>query len=375
VYHQEETKVYKQQLKHLMSEHVFESTQAKLKAERILKLIQDDNRIAEIKLKDDRRKLGNFTKDVDFSSEEYLRSLRREQDIRITQLRHEFERRAKEIQETYDARMKDTRDALDRHRLSRLSMISERKEKMVAEYMSQHTKALTDIKTYYSEITRQNLELISHLKEELKDIERAEKEDEIRKNERTAEYKKLQAPLKESEEQIKRLEGELISYKDERAALKHVKTNLDRVEGTRGGLLWEFEVIQQRFVDLKRERDELRQSFMSSVFDVKQKSSFRGVLLEKKLAAIQMVQEEHEAQLNEVLSRANIDPTLLGQVKGKSGDVLLRKSDEVRKLQNEYLRLQTKRNDLVRAVENKLGEFGLRSTELGFESTMTKLKL
>lgn len=108
---------------------------------------------------------------------------------------------------------------------------------------------------------------------------------------------------------------------------------------------------------------------MTSVFDVKQKSSFRGVLLEKKLAAIQMVQEEHEAQLNEVLSRANVGANVIGQVKGKSGDVLTRKSEEARKLQNEYLRLRTLREDLIATVETKLASFGLRAAELGLQMT------
>ena len=46
------------------------------------------------------------------------------------------------------------------------------------------------------------------------------------------------------------------------------------------------------------------------MYDVKQKSAFRGMLLEKKLAAMNRLQEEREAQLNEVLARANLEPRL-----------------------------------------------------------------
>ena len=60
------------------------------------------------------------------------------------------------------------------------------------------------------------------------------------------------------------------------------------------GLTW--------LAELKTERDELRRNFHASVFDVKQKSTFRSLLFEKKLSAMQRIQEEREAQLVEVLS-------------------------------------------------------------------------
>ena len=372
--HQFEIKIYKQRLKHLMAEELNGTTQKKTNAEVVLKEVQDENREAEIKVKDEKRFLSNASRETEFSHEEYVRSLKREQDIKVTMLRHEFERRASEIQNMYEARMKETRDKLDDIRKDKIKGIIDKKQRMINDYIAQHQKALNDIKVYYSDITHNNLDLIKSLKEEVKDFEAEQKKDEQRKNEKAAENKRLSAPLKKSEEEVIRLRAELEEYKKEKKTLKSIKSNLEQVESSKADLLWELEVLQQKFVDLRRERDELRQSFMTSVFDVKQKCSFRGVLLEKKLTAIQMVQQEHEAQLNEVLSRANIDPTLLGRVKGRSGDVLQRKAEEVRKLENEHHRLRMKHTDLIKSVEKKLAQFGLRSAELGFESVLPSLK-
>lgn len=366
--HQIEIKIYKHRLKHLMSEQLNEATQNKTKAELVLREIQDENRQAEVKIKDERTKVMNFVKELEFSNDEYIRSLKREQDVKVTMLRHEFERRATEIQSMFEARMKDTRDKLDGRRKERIRAIVERKQHMINDYMAQHQKALTDIKVYYSDITHNNLDLIKSLKEEVKDFEAEQRKDEIRKNEKASENKKLSAPLKKCEDEVVRLRAELEDYGREKKSLRTVNASLDAIERQKSDLTWEYEVLQQRFVDLKKERDDLRQSFMTSVFDVKQKSSFRGVLLEKKLAAMQMVQEEHEAQLNEVLARANVDPSLVGQVKGKSGDVLLRKSEEIRKLQNEATRLKNLQSDLLKAAVKKLAEFGLSATELGLGS-------
>ena len=43
-------------------------------------------------------------------------------------------------------------------------------------------------------------------------------------------------------------------------------------------------------------------------------AGFKNLLLEKKLNALNEALEQKEAQLNEVLARANLDPSVLGQV-------------------------------------------------------------
>jgi hypothetical protein len=69
------------------------------------------------------------------------------------------------------------------------------------------------------------------------------------------------------------------------------------------------------------------------------------------------VQEEREAQLNEVLGRANLDPTVLGQVKGHVDDILLRKNAETRAYQAEVSRLLALHEQLLEFTKDKLGEW------------------
>ena len=138
------------------------------------------------------------------------------------------------------------------------------------------------------------------------------------------------------------------------------------VEGSQSNVSWEYETLVQRLDDLKKDRQELDDNLRASIFEVKQKSAFRGLLLEKKLAALNKVQEEREAQLNEVLSRANLDPVVLTQVKGHVDDILLRKNNETRQYQTEVIRLQTLHEQLHEFTKNKLSEYGLSMTEFGY---------
>ncbi len=365
--HQVEIKIYKQRLKHLLFEHQNEITFKKTEAEQALKMAQDDDREVEHDIKEDRRTLNVALKEIEFTHEEYIRSLKREQDTKVTALRHEFERRSSEITKNYDAKMKKTRETLDRKRKEEIKSIEDRKHVMIDQLMSEHQRAFTDIKNYYNDITHNNLDLIKSLKEEVKDLEIEERKDQLRLHEKMSENKKLSAPLKRMQEDVIRLRQELDEYKVEKQEMKKVKAALALVENSQSTVSWEYETLLQRLEDLKKEKEELEFHLRCSIFEVKQKALFRGMLIEKKLVALNRIQEEREAQLNEVLSRANLEPTIMGQVKGHVDDIVLRKNNEIRRYQSDIVRLQDLHNNLQSLMKHKLAEYGLHMTELGFE--------
>lgn len=70
-----------------------------------------------------------------------------------------------------------------------------------------------------------------------------------------------------------------------------MKAQLVVVEGTQSTVQWEYETLLQRLEDLKQEKMALDVQLKAAVFEVKQKSAFKALLLEKKLAALSRVQE------------------------------------------------------------------------------------
>ena len=242
---------------------------------------------------------------------------------------------------------------------------------MIESMMQEHAKAFADIKNYYNDITHNNLDLIKSLKEEVKTQESEEKKDELKLSEKMQENKKLSAPLKRMEEDVVRLTAEYEEYTKEKAEMRRVKSALGVFDNQASGTGWEHETLLQRYEDLKLERDQLKSNLLASVFDVKQKAGFKGLLLEKKLSAVSRVQEEREAQLNEVLTRANLEPAVLGQLKGQVDDVIQRKNAEIRRMQTEVARLNALHEQMNSSVRRKLSEFGLTVHELGFEPAGT----
>jgi growth arrest-specific protein 8 len=365
--HQVEIKIYKRRLKHLLFEHQNELTRKKTEAEEALKMAQDDDRETENDLKEDRRLLNSNLKETEFSHEEYLRSMKREQDAKVTFLRHEFERKANEVQKMFDARIKQTRELLDKKRKEEIRAIEEKKTAMIAILMEEHKKTFADIKNYYSDITHNNLDFIKNLKENLKVAEQDEKKDLAKLHEKKIANQEIAAPLKKMQDDVERLKLQKQEYDHEKEQMTKIKTQLLIVESQQSNLQWEYETLFQRLDALKLEKQTLELQLKSSIYEVKQKTAFRGMLLEKKLTALNKVQEEREAQLNEVLSRANLEPTVLSQVKGHVDDILMRKNNDARLLQGEYMRLVALHDSLYANVQKKLEEYGLSMVELGFE--------
>ena len=83
--------------------------------------------------------------------------------------------------------------------------------------------------------------------------------------------------------------------------------------------LWQEETFVNIHIcfQTQDERDELYKKFVKAIHEVQQKSNFKNLLLEKKLGALADTLEKKEAQLNEVLSASNLDPTALTVVTRK----------------------------------------------------------
>eukprot|EP00501_MAST-03F_sp_TOSAG23-6_P000947 GSMAST32.ASY1.ANO1.983.1 assembled CDS len=363
--HQIDIKLYKQSVKHLLYEHQNEVTNAKHSQESQVSFIENDNRINEGQVKDDRRKFKKKYREMDLSHMACLRSLKQTHDQNIWKLRHEFERRAKETQLKYEKKMK----SVEKTRLE------ERKNEFCSQIMKQHEKAFSDIKTYYHDITHvlhNNLDLIKTLKEEVVELKKKERIDQKKMTKITLENKRMYEPLKCALADVETLRKELVRFKIEfqfffdKANLDATKEVLLTLDGKLKNMQWEFEVKSQKLEDLEEERNELCRFFFNfnlSVYSIKQKCGFKNLLIEKKLQAMQNELERKDVQL---LSHANIDSAVNSKVSRKWDDVIEMKNMTVRDLQQSLGDLIGKHNQMIEHYETKMLAYGIPVEELGF---------
>jgi len=76
----------------------------------------------------------------------------------------------KDLISKYEHKLKELREELELRMKVEVHEIEERKNQHINELMKNHQEAFTEMKTYYNDITRENLELIRMYKEKLIDI-------------------------------------------------------------------------------------------------------------------------------------------------------------------------------------------------------------
>ncbi|RHY28953.1 hypothetical protein DYB32_005580 [Aphanomyces invadans] len=367
--HQVEIKVYKQRVKHLLYEHQNEISALKIESETSLKIGQDDHRTIERELKTDKRSLKLDLKEMELSHEDYLKTLKQARPS------VEFERHAKELQQKFERKRKTFRDDLESQRRVDTLRIEERKNSHIAQLMAGHEKAFGEIKNYYNDITHNNLDLIKSLKEEVAEMKKKEAQDEKLMFEISQENKRMSEPLKKALQDVERLRKSIKSYDEDKVALKAAKAELLVLEDQLGSLSWEHEVLTQRFAQVQNEYNTLHSQFQTSIYDVQQKNGLKNLLLEKKLESMGDVLEQKDAQLNEVLAHAQLDPSIAAQVRRRLEDIMEAKNQEVRDLEKELAIVLKLLADYTKAAEAKLTEYGTPVDELGFSPNLNPTHL
>jgi chromosome segregation ATPase len=103
------------------------------------------------------------------------------------------------------------------------------------------------------------------------------------------------------------------------------------------------------------------------VYELHQKTGIKNLVLEKKLETIQESLETKDAQINQLLAAAKIDPKTLGVIKSTLEEVENLKNEAIKEIQAELKKIREAHSNMVKTYEGKLSEFGIPVEELGFD--------
>merc|ERR1712002_994335 len=371
--HQVEIKVYKQKAKQLLYEHHNASAELRMNSNLALKKNAEELADHEKVLRDEKTNLKVELRTLQLSHQDQVKELVKKQDIEITDLRENFERRSNEIVQKFEKKMKEEREILELRRRTEIHEIEDRKNGQIHALMKNHEKSFSVIKNYYNDITLNNLALINSLKEQIEEMKKKDERMEKEMAEIQLQNKRLIEPLQKAREEVEELRRQLTNYTKDKISLANAKIRIGIMEKEAKANDWEHELLFQRFGKIEKERDTLYAKFVAAIHEVQQKSNFKNLLLERKLSALGDALEKKEAQLNEVLSASNLDPTALTVVTKKLEDVLDSKNSAIKDLQYELARVCKAHNDLLRTYESKPASFGIPPEELGFKPLETTI--
>merc|ERR1719296_73363 len=270
------------------------------------------------------------------------------------------------MQAKYELRMKTIRDDMEKQRKGQIAKIEEAKNANIQQVMNKNSKNFIEIKNYYQEITVSNLDLIKRLKEEYQAIKKDETDDAKKMADLVHRNNQLKEPLKKANQDVERLEAELLAYDEDKKKLAGVKEKIKQHESQMTRMEFQHEVLQQQLKTVAAEREELYAKFQHAVYDVQQKSGLKNLFLEKKIDTVEEALETTEAQVDELMTSASVDQTTATGISQKLDHVIAWKDGIVVELQEEVDRIRDLPRTMVKTYESKLAEYGVSPEELGF---------
>jgi len=245
--------------------------------------------------------------------------------------------------------------------------IEERKNQHINDLLFNHQEAFDQIKGYYNDITHDNLQLIKSLKDEIAEMKDYERTNLQRMKSLTLGNQNLAEPLKQKEQTRQELQNQLKSYGKDKLALKNLIARTQMLDTEIKEANGHWRIANDKFSKLEKERDDLYNEFAKGVADVKKRSEYKNVVLERKLELLQGEFEQKQVQLSEVLASAKLDPNVVQNVTQKLEGLLQQKNTLCKDLEYQIHLASKQFNDTLRVFEKKLVDFGVPVEEIGVE--------
>ncbi|CAO1415796.1 unnamed protein product [Diamesa hyperborea] len=357
-----DTKNVMQQMKHLQYENQTKIGEMRAEMMTQLKLAQEDHAIQERELFNDKRELKKLCREKDELNELSIQQIKMKHSEVLSKEREKFQSESKEMASLHEQRLQEYMENSEiRHRME-MSEVEERKNNQIRQLIDAHEKAFGEMKSYYNDITINNLALISSIKEQMEEMRRQSERNEKQIADVTTQSRKLSDPLKDIQFEVNELRKKLEHYGRDKMSMQKLQKRFDALRKQFDGIKLECDAKELLCTKITEERDELRQKFENTVLEVQQKSSLKNALLERKLTFLEKETEQRESLLAEVLKVSNLEPTAMSV---RIEKLLAQKNEKIQDLRYELARVMKSHDDLLEIFKAKMIKFGVPIEELG----------
>jgi len=250
--------------------------------------------------------------------------------------------------------------------------IEERKNQHLNELMRNHEGAFAELKSYYNEITGENLNLIKSQKQRIEELQGSLEVNSKLITEIKARNKSMEDPLEKNRKLRDDLKYALRQHEKDTMALSNLKIKLKTLWEKIAKTEKEQDLINQRYAMVLQEREDLENRFEKITLEVKTKADAKNVVLSGKLEDLNNRLETKEAQLQHLIKSSQIDPNVVNKLCSKIQQSIESKNGLIKNLQYSINHATKAYNDAIRVYESKLIEFGIPAEELGFQSIDSK---
>ena len=241
--------------------------------------------------KDERMKLSETIGEQDKAHHDGYRNFEISSKNNLVKLREQFEQQHESLAASLAQKFDRLKEQLDLRLRVEVHEIEERKNQHLRQLQNNHETAFAQMKQYYTEITKDNCDLLMTLRSEIEEMRTKEK-DVQRLN-----YK-LMMDNKEISEPLKRLtdeRNELVSKVAENNKNKDILTNLRLLADVQlTNKLKETKKIVHRLEDrvkkVDKEREDIKRRFSTAIATVNESIDFKNQVIEEKLKTLEAMQ-------------------------------------------------------------------------------------
>ena len=362
--HRVELRVYQQKVKHLEYEHKNSIKTIIQDGTGLLNTEQTTHEDRERELLRVKEQLKFEQMELELINSNKVNEIRLQHEKQLIKLRSQFDDGMLELKKRCEIRLNLLDTDLELRRRVEVHEVEERKNQHINDLIKNHNKAFIQMKSYYNDITRTNLNMIKKLQNQVEIL----KERSVNNKKLLTEYiidnQKLSKPLSEVSNTIAILNNDLKERNKDLMALKNANSRLSAITKSSALIKTKLSLLETEYNKIEKERDVLYSSFEESIQKVKQQSEFTNQALEQRLIASEHNISKATIQVNEIITAANLDSNEVSSMMTALNQMLAVKEETLRNTKFNVIKLQKMYNDNIDIYTAKMVELGIPEAEM-----------
>jgi hypothetical protein len=312
--HKVEIKVYTQKVKHLEYDHVQKQTEVKMNAGKSMEDEKTYNNTTEKDMKKDKQEKKIQYGDNDNANLSEVETVEESLKAKLKETDQVLNASKNELINSYESKLGNLNKELELRLKVEIHEIEERKNQHYNDLMKNHEKAFRDMKDYYNDITRENLELIRVHKENLAEVNNSIVLNQAQIDALRGKNLELQAPLMKIKNERYTLIKQLATYEKDMMSLRNAKAQFLVLKKKVHDFTAKKKELDEKMEKIKKEKNDMYSKFEVAVDQLKTKAEYKNNLLDEKLSQLEEDQQRKEAQLHEIIQRSVVEPKTVDEI-------------------------------------------------------------
>lgn len=353
--HQVEMKVYKQKVRHLLYDHRVTVGHLKEESEKSLGRVEaDHNRL----MSDILVNFQKRSKALDVEKETHEAAIMEQRDSHLYMIsvtkKQNHEKEVVRLRAYYEARLSDLREDLELRRRAEVNDTEERRNEHINNLIRLHEEKFEEMKSYYNSITKNNLEIIKSLKDEIATMKKNDEHNESLMYDIEKENHNLVAPLEQTQKDVTELQQKKKQYLLDKQSLSMTRARLRALKADLKKLREDHAVLLEKYNDVHEEREELRTRFEIDLREAMDIVDERNAALQQRLLVASANVEDRDEQFHGVLTAMRLDPNMMAMVSQQIESELGYKNQVIKDLHFELRKLESHTKAVVKEYERRL---------------------